>query len=680
MNKTLIVIALLIAQFTFSQDFKFGKVSKAELEEKQHPIEPNANAAVLYKNQDISFVYEQGAGFEQENLIHERIKIYNKDGYDYATKRIKLYNESLTTKDNLKGLKAYTYTLEKGKIVKTKLKSDAIFDEENNKYWKTTKLTMPNIQDGCIVEFKYIVKSTLLSIDDILFQKAIPINKFDFKVATPEYYKYKAMSNLKATYVPEFTVDKMYKKVMFKYTEAANSNKAVTRGTYGGEASRSETYTNEIDVAFNVITSNLENIPALKEEILVDNLSNYQARLKMELESINYPNQPVKSYASSWGEVAKTIYKSDDFGEQLSKNNYFKKDLDAILQGLNTPEEKIITIFNYVKSKVKWNNLYGYYTDLGVSKAYKEGSGNVADINLMLVAMLRHSGVEANPVLVSTKSNGIPLTATKNGFNYVIAAIELPEGIVLLDASSTYATANILPKHILNWQGRMIREDNSSTWVSLQPQQISKQISFLNATISEDLSITGKVREQLTSHLALLHRQEFNNKKDEVLIRDIEEGKGDLVVSSLEVKAAKQLLKPILISYEYNLQNGIEEIADKLYFSSLLFFTPEENLFKQETREYPIDFSFPVSQKYVINIKIPEGYQVESFPENEKFLFNGNDGVFTYLLNHKDNLLQITTNLDINKTIILPKDYLEFKKFFDLVVKKQTEQIVLKKV
>ncbi|MBQ0788304.1 MAG: DUF3858 domain-containing protein, partial [Oceanihabitans sp.] len=150
-------------------------------------------------------------------------------------------------------------------------------------------------------------------------------------------------------------------------------------------------------------------------------------------------------------------------------------------------------------------------------------------------------------------------------------------------------------------------------------------------------------------------------------------------VSNVTVKAENELTKPILISYEYNLQNGIEEIADKLYFSSLLFFAPEENPFKQESRAYPIDFTYPVSEKYVVNIRIPEGYQVESLPENEKMQFNINDGVFTYLINHKNDLIQITTNLDINKTIILPKDYLEFKRFFDLVIKKQTEQIVLKK-
>jgi len=675
MKKTILIITLLIAQFAFSQDFKFGKVSKAELEETQHALEPEASAAVLYRSQDVSFMYEQGKGFIQYNEIHERIKIYNKDGYDYATKTIRLYDEGNDTKDKLTSFKAYTYNLNNGKVEDTKLKNNGIFEEKTNRYWKQTKFTMPNIKDGCVIEYKYTVISPLLAIDDIPFQKLIPINKLDIKVETPEYFKFTFLLNPKAAYVP-----KLNQSVVQSSFTVSESNRTSPKD-YQTNANTKTTFNNDkIEYKSDVLISNLTNIPALKDEVLVDNLSNYQAKLIMELRSIVYPNQPVKSYSSTWEDVTKSIYKSENFGGQLDKSNYFEKDLDAVLSELTSPEEKIAAIYGFVKSKVKSNGLIGYYADLGVSKAYKEGAGNVADINLILVAMLRYAGLEANPVLVSTRSNGIPIIATKSGFNYVIAVVEFPTGKMLLDASSAYATANILPENILNWQGRVLREDDTSSWVSLMPQQNAKQLNFLNATINEDLTINGKVREQLTNHFALAHREAYNSESEEEHIRAIEEGKGDIEVSNVTVKAENELTKPILISYEYNLQNGIEEIADKLYFSSILFFAPEENPFKQETREHPIDFTYPISEKYVVNIRIPEGYQVESLPENEKMQFNINDGVFTYLINHKDNLLQITTNLDINKTIILPKDYLEFKRFFDLVFKKQTEQIVLKKV
>ena len=70
-----------------AQDYDFGKISKAELEEKYHPKDSAASAAILYRNEDISFFFSSNEGFIQQRKVHQRIKIYNKDGFDWATKK-----------------------------------------------------------------------------------------------------------------------------------------------------------------------------------------------------------------------------------------------------------------------------------------------------------------------------------------------------------------------------------------------------------------------------------------------------------------------------------------------------------------------------------------------------------------------------------------------------------------
>ena len=85
MKKLVFITFLCIAQIAISQNYKFGKVSEEELLEKTNPDYPEANATVLYKKQQISFEYIQGKGFIQKNEIQERIKIYNKEGFDYAS-------------------------------------------------------------------------------------------------------------------------------------------------------------------------------------------------------------------------------------------------------------------------------------------------------------------------------------------------------------------------------------------------------------------------------------------------------------------------------------------------------------------------------------------------------------------------------------------------------------------
>jgi hypothetical protein len=124
----------------------------------------------------------------------------------------------------------------------------------------------------------------------------------------------------------------------------------------------------------------------------------------------------------------------------------------------------------------------------------------------------------------------------------------------------------------------------------------------------------------------------------------------------------------------------MEEIGGKLYFSPLIFLSPNENPFKDDKRSYPIDFVYPIVDKYMVNIMMPEGYTVETLPESAKFEFNGTDGTFTYLARLNGNSIQFTITTELNKILILPSEYEHFKKFYQLMIEKQTEKVVLKKV
>jgi hypothetical protein len=673
MKKTVIIFLLFIGQLTYCQNYKFGKVSEEELLETQHPEYPEATAAILYKKQKIMFDYIQGKGFIQSTEIQERIKIYNKEGFDYATKMISLYDgASSASSEKLIGLKAYTYNIEGGKIIKDKLKNSDVFDEDTNKYRKTTKFTMPNLKEGCVIELEYTIESQLFSIDDIAFQQMIPTKNFELSLNTPEYLIYKTFLNPRATYIPQLTETKKRRSVTITSRERSQS-----RG--GGLANYSSS---KIDFNDNVVEANLSNIPPLKDENYVDNLANYQSRLLVELERIELPNQPIEYLSTTWEKVTNTIYDDSDFGDQLSKNNYFKKDLETLMSTKPTDDkiEKVSMILDFVKSKVKWNEYYGYTAEQGVSKAYKDGVGNSADINLMLTSMLRYAGMDANPVLVSTKNNGIPLVPTRSGFNYVISAVNVDGKIILIDATRKHSTIDILPTNTLNWLGRLIKEDGSSDWINLIPEVSSSEMVSLNAKLETDLSINGKIRHQYTNYQANRLRNKYDGYGDEKVIETLEKDKGLIEISDLNLSQINEVDKPVLLSYDFNIDEAIEDVGGDLYLKPMLFLASKENPFKQDTRIYPIDFVYPISDKYMVNMMIPEGYELDVLPESVKYQFNGSDGVFTYMANKNGSYIQFVITFELNKTLILPTEYKQFKEFYQLMIEKQNEQIVLKKI
>ena len=65
--------------------------------------------------------------------------------------------------------------------------------------------------------------------------------------------------------------------------------------------------------------------------------------------------------------------------------------------------------------------------------------------------------------------------------------------------------------------------------------------------------------------------------------------------------------EPIVENYSFKSTNSVEIIGDKLYVSPLLYFSFKENPFKQEQRQYPVDFVYPNQDNFKISLTIPEG-------------------------------------------------------------------------
>jgi hypothetical protein len=670
--KSILVLFLLSSLLSVkAQDFRFGKVSKEELEEKVHPLDSTANAAILYREVNTKFDYNQDDGFYLVESHFERIKIYNKDGYNWATKTINSYESDGRTKEKIYSLKGETYFLQDGKVESEKLRNNGIFEEEKSKFLSQTKFTMPNIKDGCIIEYKYDIKSPFISsIDSYRFQEKIPINKVKLDFIAPEYFSYKL--HQKGAIPFTINTDGVSRDLNIRYR---------TKPTNGfGKAGRAKTETSQLTFRENIYKVEINDMPALKEEAYAGNLDNYRSSLKFELSYTNYPQSSINYYTTTWEDVSKSIYRSELFGQQLEKNNYYKNDIDALIKGVTDDNEKLILIFEYVKGKMNWNSYLGAVTDEGVRNAYKKNTGNVADINLMLVSMLRYAGLNSNPVLTSTKSNGIPIFPTRSGFNYVVASVENKESVLLLDATNKYGEPNILESEIINWQGRIIRGDESSAWVSLYPSKHAVKSLLLNAKISEDLTIVGDSKVRYDGHYALSSRNKFSKVNNEDVRKEIENQNGNVEIVDHKFENLQKLYEPVNLFYNFETLDLAEEVSGKIYFSPMLFLKMEQNPFKLEERVYPIDFIYPKRDRFLIKLEIPEGYAVESIPEGGSFGLPDNLGSFRYLISSKENIIQLSVDLAINAPVISSQFYSNLKQFFELVVQKENEKVVLTKI
>ena len=645
------LLILFVFNFSFAQKYELGKVTVEELQEKRHPVDSTANAAVLFTKGKDSFEYSPFGGYHMKTDVQVKIKIYNKEGFDWANKSIKYYvGNHYVSNETISFTKAVTYNLVDGIIEKTKLMKEGELDEKISKYWNNKKIVMPNVREGSIIEYQYTIRSYYN--DDPRgweFQTKIPVNYSEYKTLIPEYYTYR--TNLKGAIIPKIQVDHTV-----KHTES-KSNHLETITTY-----------------------TMENIPAIIDESYIGNIHNYMSGVEFELLTVKYPNQPLESYSTDWNAISKNIYADDDFGFELDKTGYFEEDLKEVLSGLNTVEEKINAIFSYVKSTISWNNYMGYSCREGVKKAYKDKTGNIAEINLMLTSMLRYIGLTANPVLVSTRANGIAVFPNKSAFNYVIVAVEEGDKLMLLDATEKYSNINVLPFRDLNWRGRLIRKGGTSAEIDLIPSELSNNVITLSYSINTTGLISGKVRRQMTDYNALTYRKNVVDVKEEAYLEKLEQEYGNIEIAEYQRNNAKDINLPVSETFSFTSSNSTELIGGKIYINPMLFYASHENPFKQEVREYPVDFGFPFMDKYAINIQIPEGYKIESMPTSSNFSIVDNIGSFKFMTSTSGNTIQVSIVSQMNTPIVASEYYTMLKEFYKTMINKQNEKIVLVKI
>ena len=669
-TKCNVLLLFFITLNLFAQDFKFGKISKEELTQKEYTQDPSAAAAVLFREVTINYNYVKNEGFMVETNVHERVKIYNADGFKFGTISESLY-QSGNTAESLSGIKAFTHNLKDGKIVETKLSKNDIFNEEVNKYRLRKKFTMPNLQEGSVIEYQYKIQSPFSSnIDEIILQYDIPIVKQEIKVVIPEYYTF----NERTKGYLMFDIKKSSLHGQINFTSNARTNRNTRVVSASKVSSSSLKYRN------NVSSITMDNVPALKEEPFVNNMDNYRSALKFELQFTKFPNSTIETYTTSWEKVVKKIYDFEGFGGQLDKTRYFMDDLPIVLQGKVSEEEKTSAIYHFVKDRMHWNGMYGYTSDEGVKKAYDLKSGNIADINLILVGMLRAANLKANPVLISTRSNGVPLFPTMEGFNYVAASVIIGDGYVFLDATNKYTKPNLLPTRALNWSGRVVKENGTSTEFSLMPTLKSENTVLLSAEISNTGELEGKIRRSFVDYGAYTFRNNYDVLDEDTYLEKLEEQFGEIEISEYGIKNKLAVGKPVMENFAFYTEDLVEFIDDKIYISPLLWFSEEENPFKLEKRDYPIDFIYPRKNRYLITLKIPEGYRVEFLPEDMLLSLPENQGSFKYKLGViGGKSLQIAVEEHINVAVFSSLNYPLLKEYYKTIVQKQLEKVVLSK-
>lgn len=638
---TLLLTAIILLTSELSAQkapMKWGQIPPEDIAMTTYEADPDAEAVVLgdYAVIDIDLSRDYYVNY----TYHIRTKILTKEGVDRASVKIPFYK-----KERIIGLQAQT--INNGQVTKVDRKN--IFDEKVTDRYNRKSFAFSDVQVGSIIEYKYTLQSTNIGVlDSWYFQGDTPVRHSECRFTIPEQLEYIILSNLDR----EFDIRED------KNSKIGNDNVITYRFVMG-------------------------NIEGLKEEPFITTMSDYYNNIKFQLATLIHQGTGYRQkYMEDWPDLIKTWWEHDSAGKQVkNKMNHKKilKDAQVLTMGISDPKKKAEALYKFVQNAYTWNERFSDYIDENkLNTAYEKKAGNSAVINLSLLACLQDAGIEAYPVRLSTRSYGKiqKLYPIVEQFNHIIIFAKIRDKEYLLDAIDKDLIFNTLHPLSLNGEGLLMKQKQKEhKWIFLTPSKTNEVVN-INLNLNGD-EPAAELTGVYTGYRAWNKRYQKDKQDEEDYIENRLGDLYDFEIKSVEFNTDKPERFAEVIKLK--VEDAVTKSADVIYINPLLMEQTDERIFNLKKRTYPVDIAYPYSEKYILNCPIPDGYEVETQPENIKFVLPDNSGTYLYMIEVKNNILQLRCEESLKKSIYMPDEYEALKGFFDMIFDKEAEQIILKK-
>jgi transglutaminase-like putative cysteine protease len=643
----LLIICILNSAVTIKgQEFsrEFGQIGKAEADLISYSPDKSAEAVVLFDIGKSHFV-NSDRSFDVIFERTTRIKILSDAGIKWAEVEIPFYQEG-GIYETVYEIEAYTYNPEGESFRRTVFNSSNCHDEKLNEFWVLKKFALPDVKAGSIIEYRYKISSQYkFNLRDWEFQSRIPTIYSEYEVKMIPFYEY--VWSLQGT-------SKIDSKIF-------RDDLSMPRrfGT--------------IDFKDLVHKFEMKNVPAFKDEEYISSINDYIIKLDFQLAKVNSTDGVSTNIVSTWPDLIKDLVKDEDvtkFAKKCEKLSAKLLSPDSLRS--KSQHEKFDFILNYVKANFNWNNNRGKYASKSPNELLKDKFGNSADLNLLVVGLLNASGIEAFPLIISTRDNGkikvdYPYL---QAFNYVLINATIDGKRILSDATEILCPNDRIPSRCLSEKGLLIKE-GVVEWVNLQssiPSEIETNFSI------DSVGINSRANTIITAseYDALRYRNTYGDDKKKVAERGNVNGyiidEASIIITNPDKKELPYIMK-------FTKTYKTEVINNKIYLSPFLDEPITDNPLKQYSRTYPIDMLYPVKRNYNSTITIPDGYKVDFVPEDYKIL---ND-LFELNYNVKidEKTISVFFNYTFKKSVYLAQDYLKLKFYFKDIIKKGNEKVVL---
>lgn len=603
-----------------------------------------ASAVILF---DGGEVYHDGSG----NLIldrHVRIKILNEEGIERADIDIVYRAETRTA--NVYRIRGETYNLDdRGRFVTASLNRREIFEEDLGDDLKRVRFTLPQVRVGSVIEYRYRQRFDYAYwLPSWTFQSDEPVRHAQLVVRMPNRFRYvigsRGFINLNRNY----------------------TTRPIT-GPLGDTVEH---------------TWVLTDLPALREEPYMTTPRDYMSRISFQPSGYIDGYGVLRPFINTWERLAEDLYRHDNFGRQFGRHREIRNLAAVLTEQHEDDASKLEAIHSHVRNNIDWNGRIGYYIpDRRLTDVLRTTSGTASEINLLLLALLKDAGLQADPVLISTRDHGAtqevyPLLGQ---FNTIIVAVEIDGRRQLVDATSNVRDTSLLPLRALNQRGWLVSEAKP-TWISIQPNGKYRRQVVIEASLDEkgtleaDMTIIDREYAAVMSRAGLRDESQEDHFKDAVL--------GDLrepEIVSHSVEGQFDLTQPLVQRATFRIPDFAMVAGDMVYVNGQILERTDSNPLRLPDRSFPVDMGYETDVSYSLSLKLPEGYELADSPKDVAAFIPGRAAIFQRVSQAFGSTLSVQSRFNVNNPIMQPDVYPHLRELFSTMVAASNDQFVFRR-
>lgn len=415
------------------------------------------------------------------------------------------------------------------------------------------------------------------------------------------------------------------------------------------------------------------------------------------------PRKDEKIWAfSDWDDLAE--WAQQLFKPQTSATPEMEEAAAAAVQGANSRLEKIRCLYDLVRKEIRYVAIeigIGGYQPYPASQTFEKKYGDCKDKATLLCTLLKSVDITAYPVLVRIRDAGQVIRdfPSPYQFNHCITYIPssqysersvnenpvpevLQEGI-FLDATAELCPFGDLPLPDQDTWGLIVSDTGGelkripSKWfqpnktVRITEVELRAKGNAVCSAVEKHYGIENQIVRMLLYGKESHERQEYWAKK-------INKNFPRSQCREFSIVNDEDSSLPFEIHSTFSVQKFSQQSGNLLIFPAMYWKRFQKNPFTEDIRIHPIFLMYRRIVVDTLYITMPDGYVVDELPGMSRVSKPFGEFVMTFET-LDDHSITITRSCKFTQAEIPREQYEAFRAFIDMLIKKESEGIVLKK-